>query len=116
MKTVTEPSSAATGERNITPAIPLANLLQASLVFKLAPSHGSWIESDLHVFQASDGIYPNGDIALDSAGRAWRLMQDENAHPRGIPTNPVQGGGGLKPPEPDGVQPTLTGVKRIEAA
>jgi EAL domain-containing protein (putative c-di-GMP-specific phosphodiesterase class I) len=50
------------------------------------------------------------------ADRAWQLMQDENEQQRGIPANPVQGGGTLKPPEPDGVQPALTGVKRIEAA
>jgi uncharacterized repeat protein (TIGR03803 family) len=44
-------------------------------VFKLAPAHGSWNESDLHVFQASDGIVPNGGIALDSAGDLYGTAQ-----------------------------------------
>jgi hypothetical protein len=46
-----------------------------SFVLKLAPSDGSWIESDLHVFQASDGIYRDGGIPLDSAGDLYGIAQ-----------------------------------------
>ncbi len=40
-------------------------------VFKLAPSNGSWIEIDLHDFQASDGSNPNGGLVFDSAGNLY---------------------------------------------
>jgi uncharacterized repeat protein (TIGR03803 family) len=44
-------------------------------VFKLAASGASWIESDVHVFQPSDGTYPNGGIVLDSAGNLYGTAQ-----------------------------------------
>jgi uncharacterized repeat protein (TIGR03803 family) len=40
-------------------------------VFKLTPSNGSWIETDLHDFQLSDGINPNGGLVFDSAGNLF---------------------------------------------
>jgi uncharacterized repeat protein (TIGR03803 family) len=42
---------------------------------KLVPSNGSWIETDLHVFQASDGIYPGGSLVLDSANNLYGVAQ-----------------------------------------
>jgi len=50
------------------------------------------------------------------ADRAWRLMRDENTQQPDIPANPAPGSGSLRPPEPDGIEPVLAGVKRIEAA
>jgi diguanylate cyclase (GGDEF)-like protein/PAS domain S-box-containing protein len=50
------------------------------------------------------------------AERAWRLIRDKNTAQRGIPTSPEPGGGDLRPPEPDDVEPSPAAVKRIEAA
>jgi uncharacterized repeat protein (TIGR03803 family) len=41
------------------------------VVFKLAPSNGSWTESVLYSFDGSIGIQPMSSVALDSAGNIF---------------------------------------------
>ena len=48
----------------------------AGAVFKLTPSNGSWIETDLHDFQSSDGVNPNGGLVFDSAGNLYGTTQE----------------------------------------
>lgn len=55
-------------------------------VIKLMPSNGSWIETDLHVFQASDGIYPEGNLVLDSANNLYGTAE-EGGHFSGVCSN-----------------------------
>lgn len=47
-------------------------------VFKLSPSGSSWTETTLYTFPASgtNGINPNGDLVLDSAGNIYGTTQD----------------------------------------
>ncbi len=52
-------------------ATPGAGLTPDGAVFKLTPSNGSWIETDLHDFQSSDGSNPNGGLVFDSAGNLY---------------------------------------------
>src|SRR5271157_999505 len=40
-------------------------------IFKLTPSNGGWIATDLHDFQFVDGVYPNPGIVVDSAGNLF---------------------------------------------
>jgi len=40
-------------------------------VFKLTPSGGSWIYTDLHDFNNQDGAYPYGSVALDAQGNLY---------------------------------------------
>ena len=42
-----------------------------STIFKLSPSGGSWIYTDLHDFTDNDGIYPRGNVTLDSQGNLF---------------------------------------------
>ena len=48
-------------------------------VYKLAPSNGGWIYSDLHDFGSlagnRDGCYPRGPVALDSSGNIYGATQ-----------------------------------------
>ncbi len=44
--------------------------------YKLTPSNGSWTETDLHDFQSSDGIYPNGGLVFDSAGNLYGTAEE----------------------------------------
>jgi len=37
-------------------------------IFKLTPSNGSWIKTDLHDFNGSDGVEPNGGLIFDANG------------------------------------------------
>lgn len=39
--------------------------------YKLTPSNGSWTETDLHDFQSSDGVLPNGGPVLDADGNLY---------------------------------------------
>jgi uncharacterized repeat protein (TIGR03803 family) len=39
--------------------------------YKLTLSNGSWMETDLHDFQGSDGAYPNGGLVFDSVGNLY---------------------------------------------
>lgn len=39
--------------------------------YKLTPSNGSWTETDLHDFQTTDGVLPNGGLVVDSAGNLY---------------------------------------------
>ncbi|MGA7458914.1 MAG: choice-of-anchor tandem repeat GloVer-containing protein [Candidatus Korobacteraceae bacterium] len=39
--------------------------------YKLTLSNGSWSLTDLHDFQSSDGVDPNGDLVFDSAGNLY---------------------------------------------
>ena len=48
---------------------------EGGYVFKLTPSNGSWSLTDLHDFQSSDGIYPNGGLVVDSAGNLYGTAQ-----------------------------------------
>jgi len=41
------------------------------MVFKLSPTQGGWILTDLHDFDISDGAVPGGDIALDADGNLY---------------------------------------------
>jgi uncharacterized repeat protein (TIGR03803 family) len=43
--------------------------------YKLTPSNGSWTETDLHDFQSSDGVLPNGGLVFDSAGNLYGTAQ-----------------------------------------
>jgi uncharacterized repeat protein (TIGR03803 family) len=43
--------------------------------FKLAPSAGRWTETILNSFDATDGIYPNGSLILDSSGNLYGTTQ-----------------------------------------
>jgi diguanylate cyclase (GGDEF)-like protein/PAS domain S-box-containing protein len=47
------------------------------------------------------------------AERAQRLIRDKDALQRGILLKPVPGIGSLRPPEPDGLEPVLAGVKTV---
>ena len=50
----------------------LDGLFDTGMVFKLSPSNGSWILTDLHDFTGvSDGRWPTGDVALDSSGNLY---------------------------------------------
>jgi uncharacterized repeat protein (TIGR03803 family) len=40
-------------------------------VFKLAPSGGSWVYTDLHDFNGTDGEYPESNITVDSSGNLY---------------------------------------------
>jgi len=40
-------------------------------VFKLTPSGGSWIYTDLHDFMDGDGAYPYGSVAVDAHGNIY---------------------------------------------
>jgi hypothetical protein len=40
-------------------------------VFKLTPSGGSWIYTDLHDFNGNDGAYPSGSVVLDAHGNLY---------------------------------------------
>jgi uncharacterized repeat protein (TIGR03803 family) len=45
-------------------------------VYKLAPSQGGWIYTDLHDFSGQqDGCYPLGPVALDTAGNIYGATQ-----------------------------------------
>jgi len=44
--------------------------------YKLTPSNGSWAETDLHDFDGSDGVYPNGGLVFDSAGNLYGTAQE----------------------------------------
>ena len=46
-------------------------VLNYGTVFKLTPSNGSWVLTDLHDFSESDGIYPNGSLILDANGNIY---------------------------------------------
>jgi len=41
------------------------------LVFKLTPGSNGWTFTDLHDFSGTDGQYPIGDLAVDSAGNVY---------------------------------------------
>jgi uncharacterized repeat protein (TIGR03803 family) len=43
--------------------------------YKLTPSNGSWTSTDLHDFQFSDGVLPNGGLVFDSAGNLYGTAQ-----------------------------------------
>jgi uncharacterized repeat protein (TIGR03803 family) len=50
----------------------LDGLFDLGMVFKLSPSNGSWILTDLHDFTGgSDGAYPTVDVALDGNGNIY---------------------------------------------
>jgi uncharacterized repeat protein (TIGR03803 family) len=38
------------------------------IVYKLTPGGGSWVQTDLHDFNGSDGLYANGPLAIDAGG------------------------------------------------
>jgi uncharacterized repeat protein (TIGR03803 family) len=40
-------------------------------VFKLTPSNGSWIYTDLYDFRGPEGAYPWGDVVLDAHGNLY---------------------------------------------
>ena len=42
-----------------------------STIFKLSPSGGSWVYTNLHDFADNDGIYPRGNVTLDSQGNLF---------------------------------------------
>ena len=44
-------------------------------VFKLAPSNGNWMRTDLHDFSVSDGTTPNGSLIFDSHGNLYGTAQ-----------------------------------------
>ncbi len=47
-------------------------LYQEGTVFKLTPSNGGWIYTDLHDFTGgSDGAFPSGSVAIDSQGNLY---------------------------------------------
>lgn len=47
-------------------------LYQEGTVFKLTPSNGGWIYTDLHDFTGgSDGAFPTGSVAIDSQGNLF---------------------------------------------
>jgi uncharacterized repeat protein (TIGR03803 family) len=43
----------------------------AGSVFKLSPSKGAWMETDLYDFSGSDGANPMGGVTLDSSGNLF---------------------------------------------
>jgi uncharacterized repeat protein (TIGR03803 family) len=40
-------------------------------VFKLTPSNGGWIYTDLHDFTGSDGAYPYDGLIMDASGNLY---------------------------------------------
>jgi len=49
-------------------------------VFKLMPSSGTWIYTDLHDFNANDGGYdPSGSVALDAQGNLYGTTPETSA-------------------------------------
>lgn len=60
-------------------------------VFELAYSNGSWILTDLHDFNGTDGRQPEGSVAFDSSGNLYGTTytggsQDFNCMPEGCGT------------------------------
>ena len=45
-------------------------------VFKLTPSQGSWIETDLHYFEPSDGEHPYARVTLGPDGNLYGTAAD----------------------------------------
>ena len=56
-------------------------------VYRLVPSNGNWIFTDLHDFGSSsnddDGCYPRGPVALDAAGNIYGATQSCGANDDG---------------------------------
>lgn len=50
-------------------------------VFRLMPANGSWIKTDLHSFQGSDGLWPNGGLVLDSSGNLYGTTSNGGGGP-----------------------------------
>ena len=46
----------------------VGGLYNLGVVYELSPSQGSWTGTTLHVFDGSDGSYPNGNLVMDRAG------------------------------------------------
>jgi len=53
-------------------------------VFKLTPSVGSWIYTDLHDFSGSDGQNPVGGVVLDASGNLYGTASKGGAHGDGV--------------------------------
>jgi uncharacterized repeat protein (TIGR03803 family) len=54
-------------------------------VFKLTPSNGGWVYSDLHDFSGgSDGAYPYSSIVLDSSGNLYGTASEGGAYGHGV--------------------------------
>lgn len=47
-------------------------------VFKLAPSHGSWIYTDLFDFNGTNGEFPYGNVVLDANGNLFGTTSQTN--------------------------------------
>jgi uncharacterized repeat protein (TIGR03803 family) len=53
-------------------------------VFKLTPSDGGWIYTDLHDFSGGDGQNPVGGVVLDASGNLYGTTSGGGAHREGF--------------------------------
>lgn len=53
-------------------------------IFELSPTANGWIFSNLHNFDVSDGINPQGDLAIDTNGNIYGTTIGGGAHGYGV--------------------------------
>ena len=54
------------------------------MVYKLSRSGSSWVLTDLHDFDGSDGSEPEGDIVRDANGNLYGVTVTGGAHSFGV--------------------------------
>jgi hypothetical protein len=52
-------------------------------VFKLTPSNGSWIFTDLHDFNGSEGNAPVGGVVFDASGNMYGTTSEGGTSSQG---------------------------------
>ncbi len=53
------------------------------MIFKLAPSNGSWIFTDLHDFSFNTEYFPYGAVTLDANGNLYGTVSSGGAYGKG---------------------------------
>ncbi len=54
------------------------------MVYKLSRNGSGWILTDLHDFNGSDGLEPEGDVVLDANGNLYGTTFTGGAHGFGV--------------------------------